>query len=922
MLLRTVFVVLVPLLLLPRATWADDSPSFTKDVAPILVKHCAGCHNDDDAEGNVSLESFAALQRGGENGALVVAGDSRSSRLIRVLTGKAEPQMPPEDEPRPSEDQIALLARWIDAGAQGPSDDAPDRQSLNTPQIAPSQAAKPITAVAWAPDAGSLAVARFQTVQLRSASSDAMLAELSGHPGKVNAVAFSPDARRLATGSGVTGLYGQTRVWDIPAGRLLQTFGGHQDAVYAIALSPDGQLLATGSYDKVIMLWNLETGKVVHELRGHNGAIYDLDFSPDGRVLASASADTTIKVWSVKSGKRLDTRGEPLKEQYSVAISPNGRFLVGGGADNRIRLWQLVSYNRPRINPLLQARYAHEAPIERLRFTADGQQLASVAADQTLKVWDARRLKLRRSYPQPDTPQALAISAQAIAVGRMDGSLQLYPVESPPPIAVASSGSSILVVPPTDQEDAPIEQVESEPNDLPTEATTVSIPAQIRGRIRAAAGPDEDCFQFVARAGQPWVFEVRADRDGSQLDSHIEVLTAEGRPIPQVLLQAVRDSYFTFRGKDSRQTGDFRLHNWEEMQLDQYLFAAGEVVKLYHYPRGPDSGFNVYPNFGRRHAYFGTSSVTHALHEPCYIVQPHPPGTKLPSSGLPVFTIYYENDDESRQAKGSDSQLTFVAPADGTYVVRVRDVRGADRGDFPYTLLIRRPRPDFTVQVDQNHTVAQGTGKKFGVRLQREDGFDGPVRLDITGMPPGFHVTTPLTVEAGQLRAWGMIWSDERALAPDDKAAAKITATATIGDRQVVKDVGTLGVLKRSNDVQLTVDLRSDAPASEDHPLPVIEVQAGSTATATIRVDRREFKDRIGFGSEEALINAPHGVYVDNIGLNGVLIVEGASERQIFITAEPWVRPMERVVFVEAAVAHRPTSQPVLLRVLPNPGSL
>ena len=58
-------------------------------------------------------------------------------------------------------------------------------------------------------------------------------------------------------------------------------------------------------------------------------------------------------------------------------------------------------------------------------------------------------------------------------------------------------------------------------------------------------------------------------------------------------------------------------------------------------------------------------------------------------------------------------------------------------------------------------------------------------------------------------------------------------------------------------------------------------------------------------------------MYVANIGLNGVLIVEGQDERQFFIRAEPWVQPMERVIFVESGDAGKPCSNPVLLRILP-----
>ena len=125
------------------------------------------------------------------------------------------------------------------------------------------------------------------------------------------------------------------------------------------------------------------------------------------------------------------------------------------------------------------------------------------------------------------------------------------------------------------------------------------------------------------------MIEVNASRAGSKLDSFIEVLDAQGNRIPRVLLQAVRNSYFTFRGKDDVVVDDFRLFNWEEMRLNEYLYSNGEVVKLWLYPRGPDSGFRVYPGEGKRWGYFDTTPLAHALGEPCYVVEPHPPGTEL-----------------------------------------------------------------------------------------------------------------------------------------------------------------------------------------------------------------------------------------------------------------------------------------------------
>src|SRR5215831_13687464 len=117
------------------ATHAADEPEFTKDVAPILTKYCTGCHNDTDREGKLSLESYGSLLKGGAKGGVVTPGQADLSRLVRVLTGAAKPQMPPEGEEAPKPAEIEILKSWIAAGAKGPSGTAAGAPSLVTPQI-------------------------------------------------------------------------------------------------------------------------------------------------------------------------------------------------------------------------------------------------------------------------------------------------------------------------------------------------------------------------------------------------------------------------------------------------------------------------------------------------------------------------------------------------------------------------------------------------------------------------------------------------------------------------------------------------------------------------------------------------------------------------------------------------------------------
>lgn len=916
------------------ALFAAESPDYARDVAPLLRKYCAGCHNAEEANGELRLDAYAELLKGGEHGPALVAGDAKVSRMIRVLTGQAEPEMPPEGETRPTAEEIALLSAWIEAGAKGPEGAEPT-PTLVTPKIEPADlAAQPITSATYSPDGKLLALARFRSVEIRTARArpiaDAgqLLATLDKHPGKVNDLAFSHDGKRLLVATGVTGLYGQVMIWDLAAdkiatGKPAGEIRGHRDTLYAVAISPDGKRIATGSYDKKVIVWDAQLREQVHTLTQHNGAIYDLAFSPDGKLLASASADETVKIWHVESGKRLDTLGQPEGEQYAVLFSPDGKFVVAGGADNRIRVWRVVSREHPRINPLRYARFAHEGAIVALAWDSRHDVLVSAADDRTLKTWETDSFTESSLYDdQSDVATAVSASPTEdnFVVARIDGSLGVYPF----PPAKAQYGAATRDNTPGEVVDVTGEMTqtaEREPNDQPRGATPLDVPGVATGVIHSGGGEvaDVDLYRFSAKAGQRWILETKAARMKSPLDTKIEVLDAEGNRIPRVLLQAVRDSYFTFRGKDSKQTGDFRLHNWEEMTLKQLLYAQGEVVKLFHYPRGPDSGFNVYPNFGNRHTWFDTTSVAHALGEPCYIVEPHAPDAKIIPNGLPVFPVYYENDDDAMRKLGTDSRLTFTAPADGEYLVSVRDTRGYQGENYKYELTIRPPRPDFSVRVEGGGmTVNRGSGKMFTLKADRSDGFDGEIRLDISGVPDGFHVTTPLTIQAGQWTAAGAVYAFADAADPPSEEwnNVKVTARAAINGEQVTKAIGNLGQVKLASEPKILVSL--SPPGEQPSPpgeIPELTIAPGETIEATLRVTRKGNDGVLSFGKEDAGRNLPHGVYVDNIGLNGVLLLAGQTERTVFITADDWVPQGQRLFFLKSDQEGGQCGWPLRLRV-------
>jgi WD40 repeat protein len=912
----------------------SPAPDYRAQIAPIFTKYCTGCHNDEDREGKFSLESFSSLQKGTEKGPAILPGDPKGSLMIRVLTGVTKPSMPPKGEPRPEAGEIALLSAWIESGGRGPEGQEPDRLALVVPKIPSRATVRPIVALDTSRDGKWLAVARAAEVALyRMPSEKTDLPKeperlLGKFPGKVTAVHFSPDGSRLVTASGVTGLGGLAAIWNVADGAVIRQFAGHRDILYDAELSPDTKLLATCGYDKEIRVWDAASGKLLHALEGHTGAIYDVGFSPDGRFLVSASADDTCKVWRVEDGQRMDTLPQPLKAVYACTFSPDGQTIVAGGADNNIRVWQFISREKPEINPMVIARFAHEGPIIRLAFTPDGSKLVSLAEDRTVKLWRTKDYgELRLWDHEPDVPAALAFAdPRTILVGRFDGSLARYAIPAEAVVSTAPARARAPIAPRYEPTGFSV-TTEHEPNNSPSEANTLAgLPQEIKGTISGGGGgqADADLYRFTAKAGEEWVMEVNAARSGSKLDSFLEVLDEEGVGVPRVLLQAVRDSYFTFRGKDDSETNDFRVFNWQEMKLDEYLYANGEVVKLWLYPRGPDSGFMTYPGEGHRWGYFDTTPLAHALGEPCYIVAPHPPGARVVPNGLPVVLLNYENDDDSHRELGKDSRLFFTAPADGPYLVKIKDVRGLQGPDFRYTLTIRPRRPDFKVTLHGAElTVDAGSAKEFRLSAHRIDGFEGPIRVEITDLPPGFSATTPVTIEPGQMEALGVITAADGAKNPSGDATKrnKIVARAQLADRDVEHDVNNFRTIKLAPGapklrVAIVPAQGGAAPLDPSSGGPVeFAVAPGQTIMLKVKVERNGFNGPISFGNEGSGRNLPFGAIVDNLGLNGLLILANQDEREFFVTADEVTREQTRQFHLTTDAAGGQSSRPVTLHV-------
>jgi hypothetical protein len=102
-----------------RLVWGQpNSVDFTREVQPILAKHCYQCHGPGDAASGLRLSAREAVIEPADSGLpAIVPGDAESSELLRRITAESEfERMPPED-PALTAEQIEVLRRWIDQGA-------------------------------------------------------------------------------------------------------------------------------------------------------------------------------------------------------------------------------------------------------------------------------------------------------------------------------------------------------------------------------------------------------------------------------------------------------------------------------------------------------------------------------------------------------------------------------------------------------------------------------------------------------------------------------------------------------------------------------------------------------------------------------------------------------------------------------------
>jgi WD40 repeat protein len=235
------------------------------------------------------------------------------------------------------------------------------------------------------------------------------------------AAAFSPDSKRIVTGSND----GNVETWDARDGRPL-AMGHSRSPVASAAFSPDGTRVVTAGRDGTVRIWNAREGERLVEAIGwaerHNRPVNSAAFSPDGGLVVTAAEDGNARVWDAHDGAHVvDLEGHTGSVKLA-AFSPDGRRIVTASFDGTALLWSREGH-------LIATFDDHGVRVNGVAFSPDGRRLVTVGSNGNARVWDALEGKPIATFVGDREVNGAAFSPDGarVVVVSSDGRARVYP---------------------------------------------------------------------------------------------------------------------------------------------------------------------------------------------------------------------------------------------------------------------------------------------------------------------------------------------------------------------------------------------------------------------------------------------------------------------------------------------------------------
>ncbi len=415
---------------------ADQPVSYFKDVAPIMKQHCAGCHHPGKAKGKLDLTTFAAIKKGGKEGASFLAGEPAKSLLVTMIKGP-EPEMPEDGDPLKPE-QVAIIENWI---KQGAIDDTPAGFGAVGPRIPEKhpiyRSTPPVTDLKFSPDGSLLAVTGYHEVILHKGDGSEIVARLLGGSPRLESLAFSDDGLFLATAGGSPAQWGEVQIWNLKTKEQDKSFRVGNDSLYGVSFSPDHTLVAFGSADKTARILKVADGSEVLFFNNHSDWVFGTTFTIDGKRVLTGSRDMAMKLSEIETKRFIDDVNNPLDTVSDMARHPKQDMVVYGGKLGTVRIYK-ISDNQNRTaarndTNLIRLFERQPGAVLAVAYAPEGDSIAVAGEMSEVRLYktaDGARLATLPGHGGAVYALAYRPDGKAIATSGFDGIIRIFELPS------------------------------------------------------------------------------------------------------------------------------------------------------------------------------------------------------------------------------------------------------------------------------------------------------------------------------------------------------------------------------------------------------------------------------------------------------------------------------------------------------------
>ncbi|MFP4653758.1 MAG: WD40 repeat domain-containing protein, partial [Phormidium sp.] len=260
----------------------------------------------------------------------------------------------------------------------------------------------------------------------------------------------SPLNPQFATVSGVN-----VQLWDSQGERLNQWQQVSSRRFYSLAVHPQEPRLVAGTSGGEMIQVDL-AAESTRSWQGDGVGIMALDYSPDGRWLVSGGVSFPLKVWTRdESGEyRLHHQLEGHQDQvWALRFSPDGSYFVSGSLDGVIKIWELgLDPDGGRSGFEATPRVtidSQQGAIWGIAVSPDHQQIATTTRDGWLTIWNRQGeavTQVNLAQDQGLTRLDWSRDGRWLAVGRVDGKIDLYTPEGEFVISLVGHASEVLTL--------------------------------------------------------------------------------------------------------------------------------------------------------------------------------------------------------------------------------------------------------------------------------------------------------------------------------------------------------------------------------------------------------------------------------------------------------------------------------------------